>query len=470
MAPAHGKLIPDGQAATAQVSPSSGVATIERPVPILESVVEPAWPGAGYAWYFVILLMLANGVAVLDRIVLGLLVQPIEHDLGIGDARMGLLQGFAFSIFYGSLGIPIGMLADRTSRRTVVAAGTALWSVACAACGLASSFAMLFLARIGVGVGEATIAPAGASLIADYFPPVMRPKAYGIYILGTSVGTGAAFLLGASALDVAAQVRAGVPALAKFQDWQIVFLLVGAPGLVVAALFRLTVREPARHGDAAPSKLSLRPLFAQLRRHRLAYGGLMAGCALNVLSIYAMLGWYPTLFVRIHHWTAAEIGRDIGFFGVPGGMLSALSSGFVIAWLMQRGRRDAPMLLALAVTPVFLIVGVASCLIPNAMAAFIAFASMGIFTNWSSSAVLTGLNQITPNALRGQVVALYTLITGIVAVGFGPASVGLLNDRVFGGAHVDRSLALVLAVASVAGAACLLAGRAAFRQAAASAA
>jgi MFS family permease len=456
----------DGSYARDRSTASRG-ATIIKPAPAPRPVAQPNWPSAATAWVFLSLLALANAAAVLDRVVIGLLVQPIEHDLGIGDSAMGLLQGFAFSIFYGGLGIPIGMLADRRSRRDIVAIGVGLWSLATAACGFANSFAMLFLARIGVGVGEASIAPAGASLIADYFPPLARPKAYGIYIMGTSVGTGAAFLLGASALDLVASIRAlGIPLLAPLHDWQIVFLLISLPGLVIALLFRVMVREPARHGGSAVERLSFRPMFAHMGKNKLAYAGLMAGCALNVMSIYALLGWYPTLFVRVHHWTSAEIGRDIGIFGVPGGITSAITSGFIIAWLARRGRQDAPVLLVLAAAPVFLIVGVASCLLPNPIAAFVAFASMAITTNWASSAVLTGLNQITPNALRGQVVALYTLIAGIVAVGFGPTSVGLLTDHVFGRDRVDLALALVLAACSILAGASLLACRAPFRRAA----
>ncbi len=412
--------------------------------------------------------MLANAVAVLDRVVLGLLVQPMEHDLGIGDARMGLLQGFAFSIFYGGLGIPIGMLADRRSRRDIVAIGIGLWSLATAACAFASSFGWLFLARIGVGVGEATIGPAGASLIADYFRPLTRPKAYGIYVMGTSLGTGIAFLLGASALDIVTRIRGfGLPLIGALHDWQIVFLLVSLPGVAVAIIVAATIREPTRHGGGPRlAGTSFRPLLAHMGRQKLAYGGLMAGCALNVLSIYAILGWYATLFIRIHHWTAPEIGRAIGLFAVPGGMLSALSSGFIISWLARRGRQDAPLLLALLATPAFLILGTAACLIADPITAFAAFAVMAFFTNWSSSAVLTGLNQITPNALRGQVVALYTLIAGIVSLGFGPTSVGLLTDYAVGRDHVDWALAFILATCSILGAIILLSSRAAFRRSA----
>jgi MFS family permease len=448
-------------------SPASRGVTIIQPALATIPVAETAWPKASAAWVFLALLTAANAAAVLDRVVLSLLVQPIERDLGIGDSQMGLLQGFAFSIFYGGLGIPIGMLADRRSRRTIVATGVGLWSLATAACAFAGSFGMLFLARIGVGVGEATIQPAGASLIADYFRPLARPKAYGVYIMGTSVGTGAAFLMGAFALDAVALVRGlGVPFVTAMRDWQIVFLVVSLPGLVVAVLFRAMVGEPKRQGGAASGRVSFRPMFAQLGRNKLAYAGLMAGCALNVMTIYAIIGWYPTLFVRIHHWTASEIGRDIGLFGVPFGITSALISGVIIAWLARRGRRDAPVVLALGATPVVLTVGVASCLIADANIALVTFVSMAIVTNWSSSAVLTGLNQITPNALRGQIVALYTLIAGIVAVGFGPTSVGLLNDRVFGPDRVDLSLAFVLATCSVVGAACLIGSRTAFVRAA----
>ena len=147
-------------------------------------------------------------------------------------------------------------------------------------------------------------------------------------------------------------------------------------------------------------------------------------------------------------------------------MASALSSGFIIAWMARRGHEDAPVLLALLATPAFLILGTAACLIANPTTAFAAFAAMAFFTNWSSSAVLTGLNQITPNALRGQVVALYTLIAGIVSLGFGPTSVGLLTDYVVGRDHVDWALAVVLATCSIVGAIIFLSSRAAFQRSA----
>jgi MFS family permease len=427
----------------------------------------PVWPRPAIAWLAVTLLMAANAFAVVDRVVIGLLVQPIEHDLGIGDAQIGLLQGFAFSLFYGGLGIPIGLLVDRWNRRNLVAIGIGLWSLATAACSLPGNFLSLFFTRMWVGVGEATLNPATGSLIADNFPPVTRPRAYGIYVMGSSIGTGVAFLMGAFALSAADWVRSsGIAFFQQMHTWQIVFIIVGAPGLILALIFRVAVREPVRHrwaiGDG--EKATFGQAIAFMRRNPVAYGGLMLGCALNVMSIYAILAWYPTVFVRDYHWTAAEIGRALGTVGAPCGMVSAFSSGFIISWLTRRGRDDAPVLLAIAVTPGFLILGVASCLLPNAIAALACFVAMGIFTNWSSSAVLSGLNLITPNRFRGQVVALYFFFVGLIAVGLGPTSVGFLTDHGFGHERVDWALASVLAFASIAGAIILLSSRNAFRR------
>ena len=192
------------------------------------------------------------------------------------------------------------------------------------------------------------------------------------------------------------------------------------------------VREPARHGGSAVGRLSFGPMFAHMGKNKLAYAGLMAGCALNVMSIYALLGWYPTLFVRVHHWTSAEIGRDIGIFGVPGGITSAITSGFIIAWLARRGRQDAPVLLVLAAAPVFLIVGVASCLLPNPDRGLCRIRQHG---DHDKLGVIRGSDRAEPDhaqrVARSGGGALYTLIAGIVAVGFGPTSVGLLTRSCF---------------------------------------
>ena len=147
-----------------------------------------------YPWYVVVVLMVAQVVSFIDRQVITLLVQPIRSDLQISDTEMSLLMGFAFALFYVTMGVPIARLADRYSRRKLISAGIFLWSIATAACGLAKSFGQLFLTRIAVGVGEASLTPAAYSMIADYFPKEKLGRAIGVYAIGVDLGGGVSLL------------------------------------------------------------------------------------------------------------------------------------------------------------------------------------------------------------------------------------------------------------------------------------
>ncbi len=429
-----------------------------------------AWPNRAYAWYVLAVLATAYAFAILDRVAIGLLVQPIEADLKISDSQLGLLQGFAFGLFYSVLGIPIGFVVDRWRRGRMIVFGIALWSAATAMCGMARGFTGLFLARMGVGVGEATISPAGSSLIADYFPPEERPRAFGIYMIGTTLGTGMAFLLGGAAIDLAQHIRLAMPVwFGGFANWQIVFLIIGAPGIVMALVMALTVREPVRHDRLErQGQLSIKPVWALLIQNRSAYAALISGAVLNLMCIYAQLAWLPTVFIRMHGWNAAEIGEALGLLGVPVGIVSALTSGWFMTWLARRGHADAPMLAARCHSIALAVFGVGASLVASPTLALICFVAMGLPTNWSYASALTGLNQITPNEMRGRMVAIYTLMVGLVSVGVGTFAVGFLNDRVYGGGQgIGASLATVYAVCGVLGAVVLSLGRRPFRMAAA---
>lgn len=189
------------------------------------------WPSPRYGWFVVFLLVLAYAFGVVDRIVIGLLTQPIKADLGLSDTELGLIQGFAFSLFYALFALPVGLLVDRWRRVPVLWGGVLIWSIATVTCGLAGTFLTLFLARVFVGAGESTTTPASSSIIADYFPPAQRAKAYGVFAMGGSVGIGIAYLLGSVAIQLAAGARGILPGLlGGFREWQIVFFIVGAPG------------------------------------------------------------------------------------------------------------------------------------------------------------------------------------------------------------------------------------------------
>ena len=204
------------------------------------------YPSPVYSWYVVVVLTVAYMFSFLDRQILALLIEPIRQDLEITDFQISLLLGLAFGIFYTALGIPIGRLADRRSRRGIIAVGVTIWCLMTAACGLARNFSQLFLARIGVGVGEATLNPSAYSLISDYFPRQRRGRAISFYNMGVSLGAGVAMVVGGQIIAFAFDTpRVTLPIVGELYAWQLVFLLVGLPGLLIAALM-ITVREPER--------------------------------------------------------------------------------------------------------------------------------------------------------------------------------------------------------------------------------
>jgi len=426
------------------------------------------WPRPRYAWYVVGVLVVSYAFAILDRIAISLLVQPIKADLGLSDTQIGLLQGAAFGIFYSLFAIPIGFLVDRRSRRWILSTGVALWSLATLACGTARGFASLFLARIGVGVGEASVSPSASSLIADYFPPEKRGRAYGIFMMGSTLGMGLAYLLGAVALDASGAIRTATGALLDgVKDWQIVFFLIGAPGLLLAVLMAATVREPLRRdragGDAASSWA---PLLALLKSNRLAYFTVIAGTVFNLICIYAQISWHPTLFIRVHRWSASEVSLAFGAAVLPIGILSSITAGWMIDAFSKRGRLDAPLLVMIGHSAILATFGTAVSAVSDARTAYVAFAINTISASWSYAAALAALNQVTPNELRGQITGVYTLVTGLVSMGVGAFAVGFLSDNVFTGPEgVGPSITAVNLTSALVAGVILLAGMPAFREA-----
>lgn len=420
---------------------------------------EAAWPRPAYAWYVLFLLILAYAIATLDRVVIGLLVDSIQRDLGLSDTGISLLIGLAFALFYTAFGLPIGMLVDRRRRVSIMAWGLAAFSAATAACGLATNFVSLFIARLFVGAGEATVTPTTSSLIADYFRPDRRAKAFGIYMLGGTLGTSLAYLIGASTIKLAGWLHGQSGVLAQVRDWQLVFMLAGGAGLILSAVFALTVKEPKRRETASPKAVAplrgqiVRELFANLAEKKYAYLAIIGGAVMCVFLISAQLSWYPTLFVRVHGMSPAEVGGMLAMVGVPSGAISALSSAFVMAWMTKRGRLDAPLIMMAAQTVIWGGLGLAKSLAPDVTTSVVFHVITSLSANWALPAAFFGLTLITHNQLRGQMTALYTLIYGLIAVTLGPLAVGLLSDYVFTDpAGISRSLATVYACGAALGA------------------
>ena len=428
---------------------------------------EKPWPNPVYAWYVVALLVLSYASGVIDRIVIGLLVQPIKADLGLSDTQIGVIQGLAFALFYSLFTLPIGFLVDRWTRTSVVWGGSFIWSCGTVAGCFSNSFWSLFSSRVVMGAGEATITPGSSSLIADYFPPKSRPRAYGVFAMGGSIGIGIAYFLGGIAIGFADTVRDGFPSLlGGFASWQIVFFIVGFPGLLLALLMAATIREPERRGmlSGRPASFSLLPLWRELSTNRMALVAVMMGSIMNVMIVNAQLAWFPTLFVRVHGMEARDVALSLALVGVPCGILSAITAGWILSWLAQKGRQDGPILVMGMQCVAWVVFGTAKCLAPTPELALIGHAGTSLFATWALTAALTALNQLTPNQLRGQVVSVYTLLTGLVGIAVGAGVVGLLSDYVFNyETGIAPSLALVCFTGGVIGLVLVTLGRAAFR-------
>ena len=406
--------------------------------------------GPRYAWYLVGVLCVAYTLSFVDRMILALLVEPIKRDLGISDTQVGLLHGFAFAIFYTTLGVPIARLADRTDRRRLIAAGIAFWSAMTVLCGLARGFWELFLARIGVGVGEASLSPAAFSMLADAFPADRLGRALGVYSSAIFAGAGIALLVGGGVAAAAASAAAvHLPLVGAVQPWQLTFIVVGAPGLLVA-LWVLSLREPPRRGVAIAARQEpLAAVFGWMRRHARAYGCHFAGFALLALVFNATIAWLPSVFVRVHGWSSGQAAFWIGSLLLVCGTTGIVAGGFAADAWRRRGKPDGSMRVgltsALGVLPF-------AAAVPAAASPWMAVALLGpllFFSAFAFGAAAAGLQWLTPPAMRAQVSALFLFVNNLVGIGAGPVAVALLTDRVFGAPQsVGMSLAIVGTVAA----------------------
>ncbi len=410
-----------------------------------------ATPSAAAGWYAVAILWLAYICSFVDRQVLALLVDPIKLSLGIGDTQVSLLQGLAFGLFYALMGVPCGALVDRYDRRTIVAAGIALWSLATMVCGFATGFWILFTARMLVGIGEATLSPGALSLLSDLFPRERRVLPLSIYISAAAFGGGLAMLVGGAAISYITAHPLPLPFGGTLEPWRAAFVMVGAPGLAIALLLR-TMPEPPRtadgasvavHGgwsDAWRFMVERRDLFL---RH---YGGL----ALYALLAYAILAWGPAYFMRVHGWTLPQTGLRFGATYLVAGTLGAVAGGMFAARL-RRLHVDGNLRSASIAITAFVLPAIAAPLMSDPWVSLGLYGVAIFFTSFPGGSSVTAITEVTPGRLRGQVSAYYYLAMAVVGFTLGPLSVALLNDYAFEDPRrVGDSLAVVAALVGVA--------------------
>jgi MFS family permease len=413
---------------------------------------EAPWPSPVVAWYAVFVFALSLFVNFMDRGIINLLVQPIEHDLHLSDLQFGMTSGLAFAFFYAMLGLPIARLVDSKSRRAIVGVGLAIWGLATSACGLARSFGQLFAFRVGVGVGEACTGPATFSMLADFFPKHRLGRAIAAMNFGFIVGNGLALIAGGAviaALTHAAPWR--LPVIGTMRAWQEVFFIVGVPGFVVALLM-MTVPEPARRGrlalapgEAPPASIPVREVLAFLRTHWKAYAPMFGGLGLHTILTFGAAVWTPAFYIRHFGWSAPHYAYVQGLITL---IISPLGAMFG-AWLAERwarqGHNDANMRVVVACTAIAIPGAILFPLMPSANLAIVIGAFNTFVSCWVLGPQNAAIQVITPNQMRGQVTALFLFIFNVVGFALGPVVVASITTFVF---HSQAEIGYSLATAA----------------------
>ncbi len=362
------------------------------------------------------LLVVLYVINYIDRQILSVLLEPIKQDLGVSDTAMGLLTGLAFALFYTTAGIPIARLADRGSRRNVIIAGVLVWSAMTAVCGLARNFLQLAVARVGVGIGEATLSPAAHSLIADAFPPERRATALATYNIGGNIGIMFGFMLGGF--------------IGEAFGWRIAFFVVGLPGLAAAAVVRLALHEPARGrlegmvDDA--STPGLLEVFRHMTRQK-TFRHLCLSASLYSFAAYGFTIWGATFLIRVHGMSLSETGLAMGLIqGLGGGFGTYLGGRLADRW----ARNDERFLvwipavggaLAVPLLAVFLFA-------PDRSLALGAYAIAMVFSVFFVGPCYAIAQSLARLRMRAQAAAMLMFAINLIGLGIAPLAVGMLND------------------------------------------
>lgn len=433
------------------------------------------YPAPAVGWYATIILAFLYWLSILDRFIISLLVDPIKRDMDITDVQFGMLHGLAFSVTFSLLGLIAGTFADRFNRRWIIYLSVSVWSLATAACGMAQTFWHLLLARVGVGVGEAGLNPSATSMLTDLFPRDKLTSAMAVYAIGSTVGSGTAFLIGGLIVSMVSQVESFVwPIIGEVRSWQVVFFIIGIPGAVLA-LIVFTFPEPVRRnrkninvgkGFWKSSINSYAELLKFMRTRKRFFLPHYIGFGLASMLISSGGVWYPAHMGRTYGWSSAEIGASLGITLMVVGIVGKLVCGYCVDAIYRRGNKDAQLLwygcCLLVAAPV-------SIFTMSSDNAWIFVSGVGIFMILLSpmaACCYAAMNLVTPNELRGTGVAFYSASAGIVAVSVGPILVAWVGSTFFEGpASLGMGLAAVFGISCPIAAAALFYGRPAMRKA-----
>jgi MFS family permease len=415
------------------------------------------YPRGRVAWYALFVLTICYTLSYIDRQIIAFLVDPLKQELSISDTQIGLLGGIAFALFYTFFGLPMGWFADRYSRRNIIAAGVFFWSLMTALSSTARSYVTLVLARMGVGLGEATMNPCAFSMISDYFPRERLSTALSTYMMGIQIGAGLAMIIGGVVVHAITQMPpVQIEGFGTVSPWRLTFLAVGVPGMLITLLV-FTIREPVRRALLLneEGKLVHMELSESLRqvgaRWQSVFGiALMIGC--QALCNYTLLNWGPAFFSRVHGWSGSQVGLTLGLITICSGCLGLICGGRLADYWHRNGVTDGTLRVGL-----ISLIGVGICLptammLPEARWTVMTLVVAVFFIGLPIGCSYAALQYIFPNQMRGVASAVVLFVVNFTGLGLGGLIPGLLNDRLFQDPlRVGHSIALTVVIAATVG-------------------
>jgi len=390
------------------------------------------WPAPRAAWYAVCMIAFISVLSNIDRGVISLLVQPIKRDLQVSDTEMGILIGFAFSFFYMIVGLPMSRVTDVRNRKLILTAGLTIWSGATALTALAYNYVTLFIARGVVGAAESVKGPTSMSMISDIVPRRKLPRAMSIYSMGIAGGMAASMIIGGVILELVKDITPlHVPGFGLLHDWQIVFLCCGIPGVIVAAIFFLTVKEPTRKGRKVKGSVPLREVGRFIWTNRRIYVPLLLAMAIGAIEAFGLVAWRVAFFERTHGWTPNHVGPLLGTAALLTTPIGLFVGTLIAEHLDRRKIPDAMVRLCLYSNFITVPAAIAMPLMPSPWLSLALIILGGVGNAIGSPGQNSAIQIITPNEMRAQLSALYLFTISVVGAGLGPLFVALITDYVF---------------------------------------
>ncbi|MBT8078690.1 MAG: MFS transporter [Gammaproteobacteria bacterium] len=401
------------------------------------------YPKPAYAWYVVVLMMFFYVLSFMDRQIIAVLIEPIKADLALSDVQISLLGGLSFVLFYSTMGVFVGRLADSLNRPLLIAAGVFIWSLTTALCGLAGKFWQLLFLRMGVGLGESALLPSTLSLLSNYFPPQRLATPTSVFLLGAPIGIGLSFAAGGYIYSVAQDIAAApgwedVFFIGGSAAWKIVLLFLGVVGMLMTLLM-VTVREPRNServvASSNPAKLaepaSMGEVGRYARKHWLAIGGLYLGMAFISLASYSQAFWDITFLTRTYGWDASTGSYWYGMVQLFAGLMGMLTGGLVADRMTKSGVVGASVVMVIVGSGLAAPFALMYPLAGTASTALWLMVPAIFGNNMCFACAASGIQRMFPGTMLGLAAGIYFFMSNAIGIGIGPTAIAAFTDYLF---------------------------------------